>query len=143
MTTVRGDVRIEAFEVKHWGRRWPKGKERGYNGYLIERGGRRLLFVGDTAFTEKLPALKSRGPFAAALMPIGAYNPWIQSHCTPEEAAEMALRAGAERIAPIHHGTFQLSDEPLREPVQRFETAMTKERDRIAWRETGQSIVLR
>jgi L-ascorbate metabolism protein UlaG (beta-lactamase superfamily) len=142
VTTDQGDVRVEAFEVKHWGRRWPKGKERGYNGYLIEREGRRLIFAGDTAFTEDFAALKSRGPFAAALMPIAAYNPWIQSHCTPEEAVEMALVAGAERVAPIHHSTFRLSDEPLNEPLERFESALAREPERVAWRQIGQTVAL-
>lgn len=142
VTTDQGDVRVEAFEVKHWGRRWPKGKERGYNGYTIEREGRRLIFAGDTAFVETFAALKSRGPFAAVLMPIAAYNPWIQSHCTPEEAVEMALAAGAGRVAPIHHSTFRLSDEPLNEPLERFESALAREPERVAWRQIGQTVAL-
>jgi L-ascorbate metabolism protein UlaG (beta-lactamase superfamily) len=139
--TSRGDARIEAFEVKHWGRRWPRGKERGYNGYVLEREGRRVLFAGDTAFTTSFAALKSRGPFAAALMPIAAYDPWIQSHCTPEEAVEMAFAAGAERIAPIHHATFKLSDEPMAEPIERLEQALSTEPERIGWRRVGETMV--
>jgi phosphoribosyl 1,2-cyclic phosphodiesterase len=33
----------------------------------------------------------------------------IRSHGTPEQAIEMADRAGAHRIAAIHHQTFKLS----------------------------------
>src|SRR5580765_8699000 len=47
----RGDLEITAFEVKHWGQRWPREMERGYNGYLLRREGRAILFGGDTAST--------------------------------------------------------------------------------------------
>ena len=29
-------------------------------------------------------------PTDVIVVPIGAYNPWIASHCTPEQAVEMA-----------------------------------------------------
>src|SRR5206468_11796877 len=32
-----GDLEITALEVKHWGQRWPKEIERGYNGYVLKR----------------------------------------------------------------------------------------------------------
>ena len=40
----------------------------------------------------------------------------------------MADLAGAQLVAPIHHATFKLSDEPMTEPVER-------EEDRIALRQ--------
>ena len=48
---AHGELRVEAFEVNHWGRRWPSDKPRGYNGYVLRREGRALLFGGDTAMT--------------------------------------------------------------------------------------------
>ena len=41
-------------------------------------------------------------------VPIGAYNPWIASHCTPEQAVEMADMADAKYIMPIHHQDIQI-----------------------------------
>jgi N-acyl-phosphatidylethanolamine-hydrolysing phospholipase D len=41
-------------------------------------------------------------------------------HVTPEEALQAALGAGARRIAAMHWGTFDLTDEPLDEPPRRF-----------------------
>lgn len=142
LQTARGKLHVEAFEVKHWGRRWPNDRERGYNGYILRREGRALLFGGDTAMTPLFANLRPRGPFAAAIMPVGAYNPWIHAHCTPEEAVRMADAAGAERIAPIHHATFKLSDEPATEPLERFEKALEEERDRLALRQIGETAVL-
>jgi L-ascorbate metabolism protein UlaG (beta-lactamase superfamily) len=75
-------------------------------------------------------------------MPISAYNPWIQSHGTPEQAVQMANAAGARFIVPVHHQTFRLSFEPLREPIERFEAALSESPQRIALREIGETFVL-
>lgn len=140
--TPHGELRVEAFEVNHWGRRWPNDKPRGYNGYILRREGRALLFGGDTAMTPLFRNLRSGGPYAAAIMPVGAYNPWIHAHCTPEEALQMADAAGAERLAPIHHATFKLSDEPMNEPLERFEKAVEQERDRLVLKQIGGTAVI-
>lgn len=144
-TTVRtgkGELAIEAFEVKHWGERWPSKLERGYNGYILRREGKVILFGGDTAHTELFAELRSRGPFEAAIMPIGAYRPWIWNHCTPEEAVAMANAAGAKYIVPVHHQTFKLSEEPFNEPMERLQQALAKEPERIGLRRVGESVVV-
>src|SRR5207302_1876133 len=77
-----------------------------------------------------------------AIMSIGAYNPWIHSHCTPEQAIDMANAAGARFIMPVHHQTFRLSFEPFREPIERFVAALGNTPERIALREIGETFVL-
>ena len=124
------------------GARTQTDTHRGYNGYLIERRGRRIIFAGDTAMTESFAALRRHGPIDVAIMPISAYNPWIQSHSTPEQAVQMANAAGARFVAPVHHQTFRLSLEPFREPIERFEAALSKTPERIALREIGETFVL-
>jgi len=140
--SVRGDLEIMAVEVRHWGRRWPNNKPRGYNGYILRRGERTVLFAGDTAMTPLFEKHRRFGPFDLAIMPIAAYNPWIWNHCTPEEAVEMANSAGARYVAPVHHETFKLSDEPMDEPIQRFSKALVSDPSRIAWRKTGETFLL-
>jgi L-ascorbate metabolism protein UlaG (beta-lactamase superfamily) len=137
---TKGDIAISAFEVKHWGARKQRDDYRGYNGYVMERNGRRVLFGGDTAMTDSFA--KVRPPIDIAIMSIGAYNPWIHSHCTPEQAVEMATAAGAQFIMPVHHQTFRLSFEPLREPIERFQTVLRNAPERIALREIGETFVL-
>jgi L-ascorbate metabolism protein UlaG (beta-lactamase superfamily) len=137
----QGQLQIEAIEVKHWGQRWPSEKPRGYNGYILRCEDRAILFGGDTALSSALGELKSRGPFDLAIMPIGAYRPWIRNHCTPEQALEMANAAGAKYIVPVHHQTFRLSEEPMNEPIQRLEAALDRERERLALRQIGQTFV--
>lgn len=138
----QGGLEVEAIEVKHWGQRWPSRKPRGYNGYILRRDGKALLFGGDTARTPAFSALRSKGPFAAAIMPIGAYRPWIWNHCSPEESLEMANMAGARYIVPVHHQTFKLSDEPALEPIQRLNKALAREPERLALHEIGETFVL-
>lgn len=142
ITTANGNMTITACRVKHWGARVQRDNYRGYNGYLIERGGRRILFGGDTAFTDAFRELKQYGRIDLAILSIGAYNPWIRSHATPEEAVAMADDAGARFVMPIHHQTFRLSAEPFREPIERFEKALQHEPERIALREIGETFVL-
>lgn len=136
---ANGELEITAFAVKHWGQRWPKELERGYNGYVLRREGRAILFGGDTAHTPLFSELRSRGPFDAAIMPIGAYQPWIWNHCTPEQAVEMANQAGARYLVPVHHQTFRLSDEPMTEPIERLEEALRHEPERLALRQAGET----
>lgn len=132
-----GPVNVRAFEVRHWGARMQADRYRGFNGYTLEVDGRRIVFGGDTAITDTFASLKSSRPWDMAIMPIGAYNPWIYAHCTPEQALQMANAAGAEHILPIHHQTFALSREPLMEPIARFQTAAGRDQDRIAVSEIG------
>jgi L-ascorbate metabolism protein UlaG (beta-lactamase superfamily) len=141
-TTAAGDIDVSAFRVKHWGARKRRDSYRGYNGYLLERQGRRIIFAGDTAMTDTFAELRGRGAIHLAIMSIGAYNPWIHSHCTPEQAIEMANAADARFIMPVHHQTFRLSFEPLREPIERFEAALREEPERIALREIGETFIV-
>ena len=137
----KGELRVEAVEVKHWGARWPSKFERGYNGYILRREGRAILFAGDTARTPLFAGLRSRGPFDLAIMPIGAYRPWIMNHCSPEQALELANAARAHYVVPVHHQTFRLSEEPMNEPIERLTAALHAEPERLALRQVGATFV--
>jgi L-ascorbate metabolism protein UlaG (beta-lactamase superfamily) len=137
IATDNGAVQIEAFEVKHWGARWRHDTYRGYNGYVVSREGKRFIFGGDTAWCETFRDLRNSGPYEFAIMPIGAYQPWIGSHCTPEQATHMADSAGAKHLLPIHFKTFAFGREGVLEPMSRLEAAI--EPDRIGWRDVGET----
>lgn len=131
-------LEIRAFPVNHWGARMRRDMHRGYNGYTIESGRYRVLFGGDTAATDSFRSLRSSRPFDLAIMPVGAYDPWIRFHCTPEQAWQMANDAGAEAFLPIHHQTFALSREPYLEPIERVFAAAGRNPNRVAVRSIGQ-----
>jgi L-ascorbate metabolism protein UlaG (beta-lactamase superfamily) len=140
--TTAGTIEITAVPVRHWGARMQHDDHRGYNGYLIERNNRQILFGGDTAFTKTFTELRAQGPIDLAIFSIAAYNPWIRSHANPEQAVQMADDAGARFIMPVHHQTFRLSFEPFREPIERFEAALRDQSERIALREIGETFVV-
>jgi len=133
-----GPAAVRAVEVNHWGARMRTDTYRGYNGYLIEVGRYRVLFAGDTADTGAFRSIRTAKPVDVAIMPIGAYNPWIYYHCTPEQAWRMGNEAGAEFFVPVHHQTFQLSREPFTEPIERFRQAAAHHPDRVALSKIGQ-----
>jgi L-ascorbate metabolism protein UlaG (beta-lactamase superfamily) len=135
-----GDIAVRAFQVNHWGARMRSDTYRGFNGYLIETPRYRVVFGGDTAITGTFRQLRSTRRLDLAIMPIGAYNPWIRAHCTPEQALQMADDAGAELILPVHHQTFQLSSEPVYEPIERLQRALAGAPERLALQEIGQEI---
>ena len=115
-----GEAHVTAFEVAHWGARMRSDTFRGYNGYVLQVGKHRVLFGGDTAYTDSFKRLRSAQNFSLAIMPIGAYDPWIRVHCNPEQAWAMANEAAAEFILPVHHQTFKLGNEARLEPMERL-----------------------
>jgi L-ascorbate metabolism protein UlaG (beta-lactamase superfamily) len=141
-TAAVGPLTIRAFPVNHWGARMRTDVHRGFNGYTIEAGRHRVVFGGDTAATNSFRALKGRRPYDLAIMPVGAYDPWIHYHCTPEQAWRMAEDAGFEHFLPVHHQTLQLSREPYEEPIERVFGAAGRHPDRVAVREIGQEFRL-
>ncbi len=140
--TDRGSLRVKAFRVNHWGARLRNDNYRGYNGYILERNNRRIIFGGDTAMTDGFAELRDDRPYDLAIMSIGAYNPWIRSHADPEQVIEMCNAAGVIHIMPVHHQTFRLSFEPFREPIERFKAALRSGSQRIALREIGETFIL-
>ena len=137
-----GPAKVSAFEVAHWGARMRGDTYRGFNGYIVEIGKRRIVFGGDTAYTDSFRRLRSSQAVDLAIMPIGAYDPWIRVHCNPEQAVMMANHAGAEFVLPVHHQTFQLSREPKLEPIERAFAAVGSATERICVQSIGQEFHL-
>lgn len=130
-------ITVESIEVRHWGARLVTDRHRGYGGFVLRKGGRGVLFAGDTAYTEAFGRLAGAGPIELGILPIGAYDPWIHNHATPEQAWRMFQDSGAEHLLPIHHSTFRLSREPPDEPVRRLLEAAGDGRRRVVLTEVG------
>jgi L-ascorbate metabolism protein UlaG (beta-lactamase superfamily) len=134
-STRIGSLTVTAHEVVHWGARTFLDRHRGFNAYLLESAQQRVLYGGDTAYHEAFGAI---APVDLAIVGIGAYDPYIASHATPEEAWKMANHAGARHLLPIHHSTFRLSHEPIAEPMQRLLAVAGNEAERIIIQRVGQ-----
>lgn len=133
---VKG-VRIEAVPVKHWGRRYPWDRDRGYNGLLLTKEKRSVLFGGDTAYTERLPAATNGHPLDVAILPIGGYNPYIANHASPEQAWDLYHQMRARYLIPMHWRTFRISREHPFEPYERLTTSVNGSASRIALHTIG------
>ncbi|KAA9332433.1 hypothetical protein F0P96_13245 [Hymenobacter busanensis] len=87
--------------------------------------GRTLYFAGDSAEGPHFYEIEEQfGPLDVVLMPIGAYKPAFMmrlSHMNPHEAAKATNQLRAGHLVPMHHGTYDLSDEPASEPLQTLE----------------------
>jgi L-ascorbate metabolism protein UlaG (beta-lactamase superfamily) len=120
-----GGLDITMTPCKHWGARFFKDTHRGFGGYVIHGGGHALYHSGDTAYFDGFAKIGSRLKPEVALLPIGAYRPdsYRGVHTCPEEALQAFLDLGAQRMIPMHYGTFRLSQEPMEEPVERLMAA--------------------
>lgn len=132
-----GCVRLEALQPAHWGARAAIDRYRSFNSYAITTPDQRhrALFAGDTAYTD---AFHGRGPFDLAIFGIGAYDPWIHAHATPEQVWDMFTSLPAEYLLPMHHSTFKLSDEALDEPLARLLAAAGEQAKRVVGRELAE-----
>lgn len=129
-----GDLNVTAQEAKHWGARTFFDHHRGFAAFLLEGGQRRVLYGGDTAYHESFKAI---GKVDMAILGISAYDPYIQAHATPEQAWAMANHVKADHILPMHHSTFRLSHEPMRQPMERMLKVAGRAADRIVICEVG------
>ncbi len=144
-------INFKAFEVKHFGWRYPWEKDRSkgymedgrsYNAYVLEKNGKRILFGGDTAFTELFQKVDGR-IIDIAIMPIGAYVPWRKNHCNPEEALIMAAdHLKAKYFVPIHCSTFKQGTEPIEEPLTWLNNSYINYNIELGWDKIGQTFVL-
>ncbi len=148
-TQIAG-MRIKALEVKHFGFRlpWEKDRSRGYrkngrsyNAYIIEREGKKILFGGDTAYTNLFENHKNEN-VNIAIMPIGAYNPWIRNHCNPEEALQMAAMVNAKYFVPIHCKTLRQGMESFNEPIDRLRKVAPGTSIQLGLDSIGQTFIL-
>lgn len=135
-TEVKG-LTVRAMAANHWGKRWPPfGADYGFNSYVLEKNGVRMLLACDSAYTNVFASLKEDPPEIAAFS-IGAYDPWIWNHADPEQVWSMFQQTGAKYLLPIHWGTFKLSKEPMDEPLARLIRAAGDHSDRIVLRQIG------
>jgi L-ascorbate metabolism protein UlaG (beta-lactamase superfamily) len=137
-----GGVSVAAHPVTHWGARTFHDGHRGYNGYVLEsleRPRRRVLYGGDTAYQEYF---KEVGRVDLAVLGIGAYDPYVMAHATPEQAWRMADHCHADFLLPMHHSTFRLSYEPVHEPMERLLAAAGDDEARVVVRDVGRQWAL-
>jgi L-ascorbate metabolism protein UlaG (beta-lactamase superfamily) len=96
-----------------------------WGGFVLEANNNRILFEGDSGYDERnyTELAEVFGTFDYAILGIGAYEPaWFMraNHQSPEDALKAFTKLNASRFIPMHYGTFDLSDEPLSQPLKRL-----------------------
>lgn len=129
--TLSDQVRATIVPAYHWSAR-SLGDRRFalWGGFVLDTPAGRIYSAGDTAWQDGkiFTEIRNRcGEPLVAVLPIGAYDPrWFMStqHTDPAEAVQIAIDIGAQRLLGIHWGTFQLTDEPVNEPIELLDKAM-------------------
>ncbi len=122
---------ITCVPAQHFSSRTPWDRnQRLWSGWAVAGRAKRLFFAGDTGYYDVFKEIGSRlGPFDFAAIPIGAYMPpaiMKMTHLTPEEALQVFADVKGRRFVAIHWGTFDLTEEPLEEPLQRLEAEVKR-----------------
>jgi N-acyl-phosphatidylethanolamine-hydrolysing phospholipase D len=135
LETPGGALHVRAAPAQHWTRRMTSPERaRLWGSFALTATGRRpVYFGGDSGyFTGYRDVGRLLGPFAAVLLPVGAYEPrWFMrdAHMNPEDAVQAYADLGAAgTFVASHWGTFRLTDEPPLEPPLRL---------REAWQRAG------
>jgi N-acyl-phosphatidylethanolamine-hydrolysing phospholipase D len=127
-TLSLGDVTVHCLPSQHWSRRGLfDAKKSLWASWAVIGPSRRFYFAGDSGYFPGFAWIgEALGPFDLAAVPIGAYEPVRMMrpfHMDPEQAVQTALDVEAARAVAMHFGTFDLTDEPVDEPPQRFRAA--------------------
>lgn len=123
---------IHCLPSQHWSKRSLTDTNRAlWASWAVTGPHKRFYHAGDTGYFSGFKNIGAHlGHFDLAALPIGAYAPrdmMQDNHMNPEEAVQAALDLGAKNMVGMHFGTFDLSDEPLDEPPQRFRRAAAQQ----------------
>ncbi|MGI9512394.1 MAG: MBL fold metallo-hydrolase [Anderseniella sp.] len=123
-------VLITPTPALHWSKRTFGDRNKAlWSAFMIEAGGRKIYFGGDTGFGTGTHFAQTKNLYGApdlALLPIGAYEPrWFMKtqHMNPDEAAQAHKMLGAKASLAIHHATIQLTDEAIDAPAKALQAA--------------------
>lgn len=119
-----GKNEITYLPSKHWYRRGLLDFNKIlWGGFGIKTKNMKIYFAGDTAkepfFFEQIKEIYQN--FDICILPIGAYSPQFlmkDEHINPKEALELFCQLHGKNFIPMHYGTYDLSDEPLGEPIK-------------------------
>jgi L-ascorbate metabolism protein UlaG (beta-lactamase superfamily) len=120
---IGNEMAVTLVASRHWSARNLSDRNMAlWASFVIETPGGRIYFVADSGYGDGRyfrTAGERHGPFKLAILPIGAYEPrWFMRdhHMNPPEAVQALIDCGGELALAHHHGTFQLTDEPIDAP---------------------------
>lgn len=120
-----GSVSLTAVSSQHFSGRGLRRNPTLWASWVARAPTGSAYFSGDTGYFDGFTELASQhGPFDAAFMAIGMYDPaWRPMHLDPEEAVQATLDLGSPLAVPIHWCTFALAPHAWSDPPERFVAA--------------------
>jgi L-ascorbate metabolism protein UlaG (beta-lactamase superfamily) len=115
-------VQLTAVPAQHFSGRtlWDRNSTL-WAGWVIESGGQRIVYTGDSGYFDGFRQIGERfGGFDLALMENGAYDSyWPSVHMSPEETVQAFNDLRARVLYLVHNSTFNLAFHAWQEPMQR------------------------
>jgi L-ascorbate metabolism protein UlaG (beta-lactamase superfamily) len=125
--------RITVMPALHWSKRSVEDTNNAlWGAFAVETPGGVVYFAGDTGYGDGShfrEISENFGPPRLSLLPIGAYEPrWFMKpqHMNPDDAVLAHIDLGSSTSLAIHHGTVQLTNEPIDHPLQELQRALTE-----------------
>jgi L-ascorbate metabolism protein UlaG (beta-lactamase superfamily) len=145
---VQAGARVTAVPARHSSaRNFFDRKRRGANGYVVEVDGQCLYLAGDTGYSSGFAEIGRRFSPDVAVLPIGGYQPapFRREHLSPLDALYAFEDVRARVLVPVRHGSFQLSYEPLDEPLDWLREAAVRRgvADALVVLDHGQTCLLK
>ena len=121
--TDQDKVKIYFMPARHWSRRNIKDINKHlWGGFIIQSAEKTIYFSGDTGYGPHFAQISKLFPkIDVCIMGIGAYKPeWFMhyNHISPLNAIKANNEMNTLNFIPMHYGTFDLSNEPIGEPIQ-------------------------
>ncbi|WP_205966408.1 MBL fold metallo-hydrolase [Parapedobacter sp. SGR-10] len=121
--TDTSKVKIYFLPARHWSsRNLTDANQHLWGSFIIQDNENTLYFSGDTGYDSHLKEVATLfGEIDICMMGIGAYKPeWFMSpnHISPLDAIKAVNEMQVKNFIPMHYGTFDLSDEPIGEPIE-------------------------
>lgn len=103
-----------------------------WGGYVLEFKDKKIYFGGDSGYAGHYRLTYEKfGAMDLAFLPIGAYAPrsfMKYAHMDPIEAVRAHKDLHANKSIGMHYGTFQLTAEPIEEPVELLKKELEKQK---------------
>ncbi len=120
------DIKIYYMPAFHWYKRGLfDNNQILWGSFVIQYKGLTIFFMGDSGYNTHFKEIASFFPnIDYCIMGVGAYKPSYMmktSHTSPEDAVKAFHDLKGKVFIPMHYGTYDLADEPLREPLTLLE----------------------
>lgn len=130
-THTIGENQITFVPAYHWSARTLTDRNKSlWGGWTMKNPKLNFYFSGDTGYSKDFEEIGKRlGPFDFSAIAVGAYEPrWFMKaqHINPDEAVQIHKDVRSSKSMGIHWGTFELTDEPLDQPIGDLKLALEK-----------------